>query len=229
MNADNMLQTTGNAFKSPFEDAASCDAAFFTLSENDVTGQVRCDPASGAVPSVAALSGDVPSALLHLRPHHLLCLQTFTGHGYSEEFVRHMTLVKNELARDPLTPVELVEGVDDLCAHCPNNMDGQCSSPRPALFDEMVRRRLRNTGMNQAPISEDPPGKPSFIHRIPDGPSVLRRIPDDPSIPHRIQGTPSVLHGIPDGLKISLSVLEECCPGCEWIELCRSIAGNSTD
>ena len=27
MNADNMLQTTGNAFKSPFEDAASCDAA----------------------------------------------------------------------------------------------------------------------------------------------------------------------------------------------------------
>ena len=33
MNADNMLQTTGNAFKSPFEDAASCDAAFFTLSD----------------------------------------------------------------------------------------------------------------------------------------------------------------------------------------------------
>jgi len=24
---------------------------------------------------------------LHLRPHHLLCLQTFVGRGYSEEFI----------------------------------------------------------------------------------------------------------------------------------------------
>ena len=206
MNADNMLQTTGNAFKSPFEDVASCDAAFFMLYENDVAGPPRCDPSSAATP---AFSCDVPSALFHLRPHHLLCLQTFTGHGYSEEFVRRMTLVKNELTRDPLTPVELVEGVDDLCAHCPNNMDGQCSSPRPALFDELVRRRLHSPGTSPAPMSEDPPGKPSLTHRIPDGPSVL--------------------HGIPDRLKISLSVLEECCPGCEWKELCRSIAGKSTD
>ena len=40
---------------------------------------------------------------LHLRPHHLLCLQTFVGRGYSEEFVEHMTLVKKQLATDPRT------------------------------------------------------------------------------------------------------------------------------
>ena len=51
---------------------------------------------------------------LHLRPHHLLCLQTFVGRGYSEEFVEHMTLVKRQLADDPGTPITLVHGADDL-------------------------------------------------------------------------------------------------------------------
>ena len=165
------------------EDAASNDAAFFTPSESTSAGQSRCSS---------------PSAVLHLRPHHLLCLQTFTGRGYSEEFVRHMTLVKRQLTRDPRTAIELVSGVDDLCAHCPNNADGQCTSDNPALFDSKVSRKLYSTGI----ISPDAASK------------------DHP-------GKRPVLTGIPDALEISSSVLEECCPGCEWKELCLSIAGKS--
>ena len=82
------------------------------------------------------------SSALRLRPHHLLCLQTFVGHGYSEEFVRHMTLVKNRLTADPHTPIVLVKGADELCAHCPNCVDGQCTSENPALFDRLVSERL---------------------------------------------------------------------------------------
>ena len=83
---------------------------------------------------------------LHLRPHHLLCLQTFVGRGYSEEFVEHMTLVKRQLTANPLTPITLVSGADDLCAHCPNCVDGQCTSEKPALFDRLVEEKLwRNT------------------------------------------------------------------------------------
>ena len=184
MNADNnRFQTTRNEFMCSLEDAASNDAAFFTPSESTSAGQSRCSS---------------PSAVLHLRPHHLLCLQTFTGRGYSEEFVRHMTLVRDQLIREPLTPVELVSGVDDLCAHCPNNVDGQCTSDNPDLFDSKVSRKLYSTGI----ISPDAASK------------------DHP-------GKRPVLTGIPDALEISSSVLEECCPGCEWKELCLSIAGKS--
>lgn len=185
MNADNnRFQTTRNEFMCSLEDAASQDAAFFTPSESTSAGRSRCGP---------------PSVVLHLRPHHLLCLQTFTGRGYSEEFVRHMTLVRDQLIREPLTPVELVSGVDDLCAHCPNNVDGQCTSDNPALFDSKVSRKLYSSGLiSPDAVSKDHPGKQP------------------------------VLTGIPNALKISSSVLEECCPGCEWKELCLSIAGKSS-
>ena len=187
MNAGNIFQAPGNAFIGPSEDAASRDAAFFTPSESEAgTVQHRCDP---------------PSAVLRLRPHHLLCLQTFTGHGYSEEFVRHMTLVKRQLTREPQTAIELVNSVDDLCAHCPNNMNGRCTSENPALFDALVLRKLYSAGI--AGIISPEAGSNDHPGNLP------------------------VLQGIPGGLKISSSVLGECCPGCEWKELCLSIAGKS--
>ena len=187
MNADNISQAAGIAFSGPADkNAASFDAAFY------VSSVQFSDP----------LPSDTKGApVLHLRPHHLLCLQTFTGHGYSEEFVRHMALVKRQLTREPRTAIELVSGVDDLCAHCPNNVDGQCTSENPALFDALVLRRLNDIGIagmiSPAAGSNDHPGK------------LL------------------VLPGIPDALEMSASVLEECCPACEWKELCMSIAGKS--
>lgn len=61
---------------------------------------------------------------IRLRPHHLLCLQTFVGHGYSPDFTKHMTYVKSLLTADPNTAITLVAGPDDLCGHCPNCVDG---------------------------------------------------------------------------------------------------------
>jgi hypothetical protein len=89
---------------------------------------------------------------LHLRPHHLLCLQTFVGRGYSEEFVEHMTLVKRQLTANPRTPITLVSGADELCAHCPNCVDGQCSSEKPALFDRLVEEKLAVLSLCQEPF-----------------------------------------------------------------------------
>ena len=81
---------------------------------------------------------------LHLRPHHLLCLQTFIGRGYSEDFVEHMTLVKRQLADDPGTPITLVHGADDLCTHCPNCIEDRCISEKPAIFDWLVEEKLKS-------------------------------------------------------------------------------------
>ena len=48
---------------------------------------------------------------LWLRPHHLLCLQSFVGHGYSEEFVQQMSVVKQQLTDSPDTPVKIVQAI----------------------------------------------------------------------------------------------------------------------
>ena len=130
-----------------------------------------------------------------LRPHHLLCLQTFVGHGYSPEFTAHMTIVQKQLTTDPLTPITLVNGPDDLCGHCPNCVDGSCTSPKPAVFDHLVGQKLNTTEdtENAAPKHTD------------------------------ASDSPLTLHGIPSILHMSEQLLAECCPDCEWKELCVEV------
>ena len=130
-----------------------------------------------------------------LRPHHLLCLQTFVGHGYSPEFTAHMTIVQKQLTTDPLTPITLVNCPDDLCGHCPNCVDGSCTSPKPALFDHLVGQKLNTTEdtENAAPKHTD------------------------------ASDSPLTLHGIPSILHMSEQLLAECCPDCEWKELCVEV------
>ena len=65
---------------------------------------------------------------MELRPHHLLCIQKFTGHGYDADFTQHMNYIVSELRRDPETQITIVQGCDDLCKACPNNINGVCSS-----------------------------------------------------------------------------------------------------
>ena len=99
------------------------------------------------------------ASALHLRPHHLLCLQTFVGRGYSKEFVEHMTIVKRQLSTDPCTPIILVNGADDLCAHCPNCVEEQCTSEKPALFERSVMEKLvpLQSGQDPLPVLEGIP------------------------------------------------------------------------
>ena len=130
-----------------------------------------------------------------LRPHHLLCLQTFVGHGYSPDFTKHMTYVKSLLTADPNTAITLVAGPDDLCGHCPNCVDGSCTSPKPAVFDHLVGQKLNTTEdtENAAPKHTD------------------------------ASDSPLTLHGIPSILHMSEQLLAECCPYCEWKELCVEV------
>ena len=65
---------------------------------------------------------------MKLRPHHILCIQKFTGHGYDEEFTRHMTDVVMTLAQSPGAEIEITRGCDELCGSCPNVSGGVCIS-----------------------------------------------------------------------------------------------------
>ena len=65
---------------------------------------------------------------MNIRPHHILCIQKFTGHGYNEEFTDHMKAVVSELKSNPETYIAVREGCDDLCRMCPNREDEACTS-----------------------------------------------------------------------------------------------------
>ncbi|MGN0573111.1 MAG: DUF1284 domain-containing protein [Acutalibacteraceae bacterium] len=76
---------------------------------------------------------------MNLRPHHLLCIQKFTGHGYNEVFTAHMKSVVSELSENPGAEITVAQGCDDLCKMCPNNINGVCASlEKPALMDSAV-------------------------------------------------------------------------------------------
>ena len=65
---------------------------------------------------------------MKLRPHHLLCVQKYTGNGYDDAFAAGMDALIRRLTAHPDTAVTLVEGPDDLCAACPHRTGSRCSS-----------------------------------------------------------------------------------------------------
>lgn len=72
-----------------------------------------------------------------IRAHHGMCFSFFQGKGYSGEFVDNMRKMKERLSQG--AEVVLVVGTDDVCAHCPNNRDGICtSSEKTADYDRRV-------------------------------------------------------------------------------------------
>ena len=144
------------------------------------------NPSASPVSEVSDTNTDAP-ALIRLRPHHLMCIQNYRGHGYSEAFQRRMERILDVLRQSPgsgLRPsphIRIVEGADDLCAACPHCLEGKCESDNPAVFDGLVSERMcLETGC------------------------VLNM--------EDLQDT-----------KMSLQLLEECCPGCSWLGLCREI------
>ena len=77
--------------------------------------------------------------IISLRPHHLLCIQKYTGHGYDEAFTQHMNELTACLKENPGIRVKLHEGCDYLCSRCPYNKDEKClSGDKVNTMDESV-------------------------------------------------------------------------------------------
>lgn len=72
-----------------------------------------------------------------IRAHHGMCFSFFQGKGYSGDFTENMWAMKEKLEQDP--EVVLLEEVDDVCARCPNNQEGVCTSGGKAQdYDRQV-------------------------------------------------------------------------------------------
>ncbi len=85
------------------------------------------------------------SIFYKLRAHHLVCLQSFQGKGYNNEFVKNMKEAVDFLHANPDTPViEVIDSSDSLCKVCPNNKSGKCKDEENIrLLDENYSKMLK--------------------------------------------------------------------------------------
>jgi uncharacterized protein len=63
---------------------------------------------------------------IRIRAHHLLCIQGFQGYGYTPDFERHMANIVNLLNLDPSVKLQIIAGTDEICCHCPYEINGLC-------------------------------------------------------------------------------------------------------
>lgn len=76
-----------------------------------------------------------------LRPHHLLCMLTFAGSGYTPAFVKNFEEVVRRISTGGET-VEIVEGPDDVCAPLHADPDRHCNSANVAVRDRHAAEAL---------------------------------------------------------------------------------------
>lgn len=83
---------------------------------------------------------------IKIRAHHLLCIQGFQGYGYSQEFVHYMNKVVKYLESHLNCKLQIVKGVDVICAHCPHQNDGfcdkDCTSNSLEAMDNKIIKKL---------------------------------------------------------------------------------------
>lgn len=60
---------------------------------------------------------------MKLRPHHLMCIQSYVGKGYDEDFVKVMDKITYELKNNKEYLINIVFSTDDICVACPNMLD----------------------------------------------------------------------------------------------------------
>ncbi len=72
--------------------------------------------------------------MVRLRGHHLLCLLTFVGEGYTPAFTRNYLRIAARLSAGEA--IEIVEGPDDICAPMLGTPDAHCDNESIRSRDE---------------------------------------------------------------------------------------------
>ena len=85
---------------------------------------------------------------IRLRPHHLLCMLTFAGEGYSPEFVTNFERITHRVARGIQT-IEIVFGPDDICAPILDDTSCHC-------LNASIRERDPLASVALADLLEEP-------------------------------------------------------------------------
>ena len=86
--------------------------------------------------------------VVRLRAHHLLCVLTYVGKGYSPDFVAGYDRVVARLAAGE--EVEVIAGPDEVCAPLAGEADRTCDDPSTLARDARAAAALA-PALGQAP------------------------------------------------------------------------------
>ena len=81
---------------------------------------------------------------MRLRPHHLLCILTFVGDGYTPAFVDNLAAIVRRIGAGE--PIELVDGSDDVCAPLEATEDRHCAGASVGRRDRAALLALVESG-----------------------------------------------------------------------------------
>lgn len=59
---------------------------------------------------------------IKLRYHHVMCIHTYSGHGYDEKFTENIENVIKIFKEEPNINIRFVDNCDDVCKSCPNRI-----------------------------------------------------------------------------------------------------------
>ncbi len=86
--------------------------------------------------------------MIRLRPHHLLCLLTYAGKGYTPAFTANFDAIAERLNGGEA--IAVVDGPDDICAPLLDDPDAHCRrdsvTARDRLAAEALSGFLENAG-----------------------------------------------------------------------------------
>lgn len=132
---------------------------------------------------------------VRLRPHHLLCVLTYVGRGYSPAFTANMTAVAERLGAGE--DIELVAEPDDICAPLLDGPDPHCHRASVVERDRAAARDL----------------SPLLGFEIRTGTHLVL----DDDVIGRLRAA------------FASGTTRSACTGCEWVDLCGSIAASEFD
>lgn len=171
--------------------------------------------------------------ILHLRPHHFLCIPNYRGHGYSSRFDEKMKAVIAQLQEGSGAEVRITQGVDDLCGACPHCTGSCCDSEMPALFDS---RFLALTGLAAGDsviwkLPGNASGESDYSMGAQASSGAGNSLEAEGSLEAgsslRVEdslGAESFLGANSSRIPaMSGELLEACCTGCSWKDLCMEI------
>lgn len=136
---------------------------------------------------------------LRLRHHHLLCLLTYVGKGYSPAFVANLDRIAARVSAGE--EILLVEGPDDVCAPLTANLTDpqRLMAEKPHCLRDSVRRR-------DAQALED-------LSRLLDEP-----LPAGRTIRLSVRKTQRLRE------RFAAGTVRTACSGCQWHDLCSAVA-----
>jgi hypothetical protein len=86
---------------------------------------------------------------IRLRPHHLLCMLTFAGKGYTPAFVANFEQVASRIAAGN-EAIQIVDGPDDICSPLLTEANCHCHNSSVILRDHHAAEAISD--LLQLPI-----------------------------------------------------------------------------